>query len=536
MNRKIVVLATLALLFSVVAVVSEAGAQDQQPEVLWSQRIGFQPIDIEVGDLNGDSRPDVVVGYSEPAIVAIDSGGDVLWRFATRRWVWHVAVGDIDGDGRDDVAAYDTYPNNLYAISGSGAELWSYRLPATGNIQIGDVTGDGRNEVIVGTDLDPIHAGDSSALFVFDNQGSVLFRFSVPSFILSIVLADVTGDDGLEVVISYGYICPPCGVRVIDGSGNLVWDFSTPVRPGEAVAGDLNNDGKADVVVAESDFGARNVYAIDSSGSFLWRFEQEAVFGFGLAALALGDIDDDGSLNIVLGSADHHIYVLDTEGQVKWAFETGSDVSQIAVGDLDGDGRNEIAASTIGPPSVWPRTGVYAIDSNGSQRWFFPKSAAPSVQGFRDLVIADVNNDGRAEVVAIQDEQASTGDDGLVVALSTPIAEHITVDIDIKPGGAPNSINRRSRGRIPVAILSSPTFDSLSKVDTGSLTFGRTGDEPSLAFCNPEDVNGDRLLDVVCHFHTETTGFVAGDIQGVLKGKTRSGVPINGTDSVRIVP
>jgi hypothetical protein len=73
------------------------------------------------------------------------------------------------------------------------------------HVQISDVTGDGGNEVIVGADA-------STTLFFFDNQGSVLFRFSVPSFITSIVLADVTGDDGLEVVISYGYLCPPCGI------------------------------------------------------------------------------------------------------------------------------------------------------------------------------------------------------------------------------------------------------------------------------------------------------------------------------------
>jgi hypothetical protein len=72
---------------------------------------------------------------------------------------------------------------------------------------------------------------------------------------------------------------------------------------------------------------------------------------------------------------------------------------------------------------------------------------------------------------------------------------------------------------------------------TTSLTFGRTGDETSLDFCNStlEDVNGDGLLDVVCHFNTMATGFLLGDTQGVLKGKTRSGVPIKGTDSVRIV-
>jgi hypothetical protein len=81
----------------------------------------------------------------------------------------------------------------------------------------------------------------------------------------------------------------------------------------------------------------------------------------------------------------------------------------------------------------------------------------------------------------------------------------IEAAIDIKPGGFPNSINRGSKGSIPVAVLSSPTFGAPSIVDTTSLTFGRTGNETSLDFCSstPEDVNGDGLLDVICHFKTE---------------------------------
>jgi len=112
------------------------------------------------------------------------------------------------------------------------------------------------------------------------------------------------------------------------------------------------------------------------------------------------------------------------------------------------------------------------------------------------------------------------------------------VNIDIKPGSFPNSINPKSRGRIPVASLSTASFDAPSHVNQGFLTFGRTGDEPSLAFCNTngEDVNGDGLLDLVCHFHTMTANFQSGDTQGILKGKTMSGTPLMGIDSVRIVP
>jgi hypothetical protein len=113
----------------------------------------------------------------------------------------------------------------------------------------------------------------------------------------------------------------------------------------------------------------------------------------------------------------------------------------------------------------------------------------------------------------------------------------IPVEIDIKPGSFPNSINMKSKGKIPVAILSSPDFDAPGQVDPESPTFGRMGTEQSLAFCNPspEDVNGDGLPDLVCHFHTQKTGFVEGDEVGILRGLTIDGHLFRGMDSVRIV-
>ena len=111
--------------------------------------------------------------------------------------------------------------------------------------------------------------------------------------------------------------------------------------------------------------------------------------------------------------------------------------------------------------------------------------------------------------------------------------------IDIKPGSFPNSINPGNEGSIPVAMLSNPSFDAPSRVDQSNLLFGRTGDEDSLDFCSgAEDVNGDGLLDLVCHFTTELTGFQRGDTQGILKAYTNDPNPIFllARDSVRIVP
>jgi len=112
------------------------------------------------------------------------------------------------------------------------------------------------------------------------------------------------------------------------------------------------------------------------------------------------------------------------------------------------------------------------------------------------------------------------------------------VGIDIKPGSNINPVNRKSKGKIPVAILSTSDFNARKMVDRTSLTFGATGDEDSLAFCTPrrEDVNGDHLKDLICHFYTKKTGFQCGDTEGILKGQLLDGTPIEGSDLVRIVP
>jgi hypothetical protein len=116
------------------------------------------------------------------------------------------------------------------------------------------------------------------------------------------------------------------------------------------------------------------------------------------------------------------------------------------------------------------------------------------------------------------------------------LVQTMTVSIDIKPGEGPASINSKSKGTIPVAVLSSPTFDAAAQVDQTSLTFGPTGGEKSLAFCTgPQDVNGDGLLDLVCHFNTPSTQFQTGDTKGILKGKILGGSSIAGTGSVIIV-
>ena len=108
----------------------------------------------------------------------------------------------------------------------------------------------------------------------------------------------------------------------------------------------------------------------------------------------------------------------------------------------------------------------------------------------------------------------------------------IIVSIDIKPGSDPNSINLKSKGNIPVAILSSPTFDATT-VDRNTVIF--VGASSLSIGKSLEDVNSDGLLDIVLHFKTQALELKPGDTQACLKGKTSGGKEFIGCDSVRIV-
>jgi hypothetical protein len=122
--------------------------------------------------------------------------------------------------------------------------------------------------------------------------------------------------------------------------------------------------------------------------------------------------------------------------------------------------------------------------------------------------------------------------------LVLPIEE---IEIDIKPHRHPNSINLRSRGVIPVAILGSDTVD-VADVDVTTLAFGPDGAMPaddltkhSVYDDHPSDVNGDGFSDLISKFWTQDAGFAVGDEEACLSGELVDGTLFEGCDSVQIV-
>lgn len=119
-------------------------------------------------------------------------------------------------------------------------------------------------------------------------------------------------------------------------------------------------------------------------------------------------------------------------------------------------------------------------------------------------------------------------------------AANLTVSIEIKPPAtAPVPINLSSAGVIPVAILSTPTFDA-TQVDPSTVTLagahvqliGKSGKYQ----CSVQDVNGDGINDLLCQVSTAQSLIQPGDSNAVLEATTFAGLPIVGQEEITIVP
>jgi len=108
--------------------------------------------------------------------------------------------------------------------------------------------------------------------------------------------------------------------------------------------------------------------------------------------------------------------------------------------------------------------------------------------------------------------------------------------LDIKPGSYPNSINTKSKGVIPVALLGTDSFN-VTDVDVTTLTFGPSDAQPAHNLTDPivyaehlQDVNYDGYIDLVSHYRTRQTG--------ILVGHTSAELDYDGStvdDSIRVV-
>ena len=120
-----------------------------------------------------------------------------------------------------------------------------------------------------------------------------------------------------------------------------------------------------------------------------------------------------------------------------------------------------------------------------------------------------------------------------VWAIGQFIGPPVTIaNVDIRPGTKANAISPKDRGVVPVAILTSDTFDA-TLVDPSTARFGATGIEAAATGSTLRDVDRDGHLDAVLNFNIRDTGIACGQSMASLTGRTSGGQAIVASDAIQ---
>ncbi|MBI4659375.1 MAG: VCBS repeat-containing protein [Verrucomicrobia bacterium] len=265
---------------------------------------------VETGDLNGDGRLDVVLVNSETHNVTVLLGNG-NGTFADQTYgagmtgPRYQAIGDLDGDGRLDIVvgnwggALAALINNGAGAFGAPPVIISGHLPGNPSrtdIEIGDVNGDGANDVV---------SSRVNGVDVYLNNGFPVFAgsqaFDTPTG--QILLKDFDGDGLLDIATPSG---TGDAVRMHSGDGN--GNFGAPaIHPTGATgsfsiaAADFNGDGILDIATPNtSPAGSASVLQADGSGSFApaVRFPDPATLILP-HRLLVGDVNNDGKPDLL---------------------------------------------------------------------------------------------------------------------------------------------------------------------------------------------------------------------------------------------
>jgi outer membrane protein assembly factor BamB len=342
-----------------------------------------------VADMHPSPGKEIIVGDSEARrLRCISATGQQLWETDggwKKRLVSAASLSAPLADGTRLLAVGNADGSLTAVDAATGKVRWQVQA---GPVEWGgglwaDIDGDGAQEYA--------HATLKDGVAAYDAQGRERWRYTGaaggPQVAVSSVPAacDIDGDGKSEMFFS-----TPWGVSCLNGDGTPRWEKTT------------GDDFKATIIIGDADSdGAPELYTMSCDDDYLWRLDARTgavawktplaggADAYNGSALALGDIDRDGTEEVVAADNTGHVYALGSDGTIRWMFTTQKPVhAAVSLGDVDGDGKVEVLAAS-------GDHNLYCLNGIGHELW----RVETGLRLVHPATIDDINLDGKTDLL-----------------------------------------------------------------------------------------------------------------------------------------
>lgn len=414
---------------------------------------GSAALSVGVADLNGDDEPDLIVttfnanfiGGSVAVMYNITAPGastasfEAQQVFDTESEYFAVGMADLNNDGRSDltVEIYTSTPGTgaisvmfNTAVPGTTTPVFSERQTyAVGNIPTGgnvaDVNGDGKPDLIIANQT---YDGSGNFVSVMINTaaaGATTPAFAAPQafstgpFPLSVATADLNGDGKPDLVVANGNAANVSVLLNITAPGATTpafvaqQTFATQGTPLGLAVKDVNGDGKADILATNIFDNSISVLlnTTPSSAALLAFSPQTQITPVTVnALLTFADMNSDGRPDLLTtdGSNQTVNIMLNTTtlgaSTPSFApaqmFQGAGGGADVLTADVNGDGKPDVITVNESTDSI--SVLLNATPPGSSTLSFAPTATFADGIGLVHLAMADINDDGRPDIIATE--------------------------------------------------------------------------------------------------------------------------------------